>query len=152
MQEGQQSTGSDYVELSADIVSAYVSKNAIPVSELPALIGTVHQALRRVADGNAKEPEKLVPIVPINKTVRPEYIISLEDGKKYRSLKRHLRGRGLTPEQYRTKWGLSPSYPMTAPEYSKRRSELAKALGLGQARKGKTAGKKASKKGTKRAA
>jgi predicted transcriptional regulator len=82
----------------------------------------------------AAEPEKPVPAVPIKKSVMPEYLISLEDGRHYKALKRHLRRLGMTPEEYRTKWGLSPDYPMVAAEYAKRRSELAKSLGLGRKR------------------
>jgi predicted transcriptional regulator len=131
----------DFVELSADVVAAYVSNNSVTRADLPALISTVHAALKHAAEGT-REPEPLVPPVPINKTVFPDHIISLEDGRRYRSMKRHLSGRGLTPEQYRAKWGLRPDYPMVAASYSKARSELAKALGLGQTRKGKKGGKK----------
>ena len=92
------------VGLSAEIVSAYVAKNHIQTSEIPQLIASVHEALRNVAKP-APEPEKHEPPVPINKTIRPDYIISLEDGRQYKSLKRHLSSRGLTPEQYRQKWG-----------------------------------------------
>jgi len=133
-----------YVALSADVISAYVSNNKIMMGDLPGLIQSVHDALKTAAEGKTEQkPEPLTPPVPINKTVKRDRIISLEDGKAYASLKRHLTARGLTPEQYRTKWGLRPDYPMVAPEYSERRSALAKALGLGQKRKGaKAAGKK----------
>ena len=132
----------NYVELAGDIVSAYVAANNLQRSELPGLIAEVHSALTNLGK-EPQEPVKAEPPVPINKTVRSDYIISLEDGRRYKSMKRHLRGRGLTPEQYREKWGLRPDYPMVAPNYSKARSELAKALGLGQVRK---AGKKGAKK------
>ena len=132
----------DLVGLSAEIVSAYVAKNHIQTSEIPQLITSVHDALRNVAKP-APEPEKHEPPVPINKTIRPDYIISLEDGRRYKSLKRHLSSRGLTPEQYRKKWGLRPDYPMVASNYAKARSELAKAIGLGQKRSGR---KRAAKK------
>jgi predicted transcriptional regulator len=131
----------NHVELTGDIVSAYVAANNIQRSELPGLIADVHSALTNLGKP-ASEP-KAEPPVPIKQTIKPDYIISLEDGRRYKSMKRHLRGRGLTPEQYREKWGLRPDYPMVAPNYSKARSELAKAHGLGQARKG---GKKAAKK------
>lgn len=134
MTEELQSSAHTLVELAADIVSAYVSKNPVPVGELPALIGQVHSALRDVA-GNKEQgkPEALKPAVPIGKSVTPDYIISLEDGKKYKSLKRHLSARyGLTPEEYRAKWGLSPTYPMVAPNYATSRSVLAKSMGLGR--------------------
>jgi len=130
------------VGLSADIVSAYVAKNHIQSSEISQLIASVHDALRNVAKP-APELEKHKPPVPINKTIRPDYIISLEDGRRYKSLKRHLSSRGLTPEQYRKKWGLRPDYPMVASSYTKARSELAKAIGLGQKRSGR---KRAAKK------
>ena len=97
----------NYVELTSDVVSAYVSKNSVSRTDLPGLIGTVHAALSGTSVP-AQSNEKLTPPVPINKTIRPDYIISLEDGRRYKSLKRHLTGRGLTPEQYRTKWGLRP--------------------------------------------
>jgi predicted transcriptional regulator len=137
----------NHVELTGDIVSAYVAANNIQRSELPGLIADVHSALTNLGKP-ASEPVKAEPPVPIKQTIRPDYIISLEDGRRYKSMKRHLRGRGLTPEQYREKWGLRPDYPMVAPNYSKARSELAKALGLGQFRKGQArkAGKKAAKK------
>jgi predicted transcriptional regulator len=124
----------DLASLTADIVSAYVMKNAISRSDLPNVIASVHAALqnlRRVAP----EPEKLEPRVPIKKSITPDYLISLEDGRRYKTLRRHLTGRGLTPEAYREKWGLPRDYPMVAPNYAKQRSDLAKALGLGQARK-----------------
>ncbi len=131
----------DYAALTSDIVAAYVSHNSVPRGDLGPLIGLVHAALNGVAKGPTV-PETLTPPVPVNKTIRPDYIISLEDGWQYRSLKRHLTARGLTPEQYRTKWGLRPDYPMVAPSYSKARSELAKTLGLGLSRKGKGGAKK----------
>lgn len=127
----------DFASLSADVISAYVSNNSVTMADLPALIATVHEALRSVASGK-QEPiaETPTPPVPIKKTITPDRIISLEDCKGYRTLKRHLRVRGLTPEQYRTKWGLPHDYPMVAPNYSKARSEMAVALGLGQKRRG----------------
>ena len=143
-------SNTNYVELAGDIVSAYVAKNSVQVSELPNLIESVHSALKETAEGKPK-PEPLTPPVPINRTIHGDYIISLEDGRKYKSMKRHLSNRGLSPEQYRQKWGLRPDYPMVAPSYSKARSELAKALGLGQFAKGRQKGAtKGSKK--KRAA
>jgi predicted transcriptional regulator len=131
----------DYPALTSDIVSAYISHNSVPRADLIALIASVHAALTRVSKSSRPE-EPLTPPVPINKTIRPDYIVSLEDGRQYRSMKRHLTARGLTPEQYRAKWGLRPDYPMVAPSYSKARSELAKTLGLGQSRKGKGGSKK----------
>ncbi|ACL58745.1 MucR family transcriptional regulator [Methylobacterium nodulans] len=122
----------DLSGLTGRIVSAYVAYTAVPASELPALIAAVHGAL--AALGRPAEPEApaLVPPVPIRKTITPDAIISLEDGKPYRTLKRHLAGRGLTPEQYRAKWGLPLDYPMVAANYAAQRSELAKQYGLGR--------------------
>lgn len=136
---------SSYVDLAADIVSAYVAKNAVPISELPSLIASVHSALRHAADGSAERPkEELHPAVPIKKSITPDFLISLEDGKRYKSLKRHLRtSYNLTPDQYRAKWGLPSDYPMVAPNYAKARSALAKTMGLGQKR---AASRKRSKK------
>jgi predicted transcriptional regulator len=102
------------VELAADIVSVYVSKNSIPVAELPNLIAWVHASLTNLGQAVVEQPENLTPSVPIRKTVTPDYLISLEDGKQYKSLKRHLSIRGLTPEEYRRKWGLPHDYPMLA--------------------------------------
>src|SRR3954449_9272424 len=118
----------NYFELTADLVSAYVSHNALPPSDLPSLIDAVHTTLRQVGSKAEQPTEKPKPPVPIRKSITPDYLISLEDGKPYRSLTRHLAKRGLTPEAYRAKWGLPPSYPTVAPNYSQRRSELAKAL------------------------
>jgi predicted transcriptional regulator len=125
------------IELAADIVSAFVSNNSIPVTELPALIGSVHEALNRVAGSSTEQKEEpKEPAVSIKKSVQPDYIICLEDGKRFKSLKRHLRTvYNLTPEQYRAKWGLPASYPMVAPNYAAARSELAKQMGLGARRR-----------------
>ncbi len=123
----------DLVQLTADIVSAYVSNNKVGSEELGKLIEEVHSALKRAPAGKTPEPEPLVPAVPIRKSVTPDYIISLEDGRKFKSLKRHLQGTyGMTPDQYRAKWGLPRDYPMVAPNYAKARSDLAKRMGLGR--------------------
>lgn len=128
-------TTPNYIELAADIVSAFVSNNSVPASELPSLIGSVHAAIQNTGQPAAKQEEaKPTPAVPIKKSVTPEFLISLEDGKHYKSLKRHLGKLGLTPEAYREKWGLPRDYPMVAPNYAARRSELAKSMGLGQQR------------------
>jgi len=140
-----ENTGSaNFIELAADVVSAYVSNNSLPAAELGVLINTVHTALIQAASGKAETPaEPQAPAVPVKKSVTPDYIICLEDGKKFKSLKRHLRTvYEMTPEQYRAKWGLPHDYPMVAPNYAKARSELAKSMGLGQKRK-KAAGLKA---------
>lgn len=124
----------NYIELAADIVSAYVSNNSVASSDLPALIGEVHGALMRVAGGAVEAPvEAPKPAVPIKKSVTPDFIICLEDGKKFKSLKRHLRTQyNMTPEQYREKWGLPADYPMVAPNYAAQRSAFAKKIGLGR--------------------
>ena len=128
----------NYLELAADIVSAFVSNNSVPAAELPALIGNVHDALNRVANGSAQQAveEPKAPAVSIKKSVQPDYIVCLEDGKRFKSLKRHLRTTyNLTPEQYRAKWGLPASHPMVAPNYAAARSNLAKSMGLGARRR-----------------
>jgi predicted transcriptional regulator len=122
------------VELTANIVSAYLSNNPTHASEIPNLISQVHAALLRVATGRteaALEPAK--PAVSAKKSITPEYLVCLEDGKRFKSLKRHLRTQyNMTPEQYREKWGLPADYPMVAPNYAVARSQLAKKMGLGQ--------------------
>jgi predicted transcriptional regulator len=124
------------IELTAEIVAAYVSTNNVAADHLTTLIGDVHKALHRTAAG-AAEPaaEPLKPAVPVKKSVTADYIICLDDGKKFKSLKRHLRTHyDLTPEEYRQKWGLPADYPMVAPSYAKARSTLAKKMGLGRKR------------------
>ena len=127
---------STFIELTASIVSAYVSNNPVPAAELSALIGQVHTALTRVSSGHGESPgDGHKPAIPVKKSITSDYIICLEDGKKFKSLKRHLRTRyKLTPEQYREKWGLGSDYPMVAPNYAAARSRLAKQMGLGQQR------------------
>jgi predicted transcriptional regulator len=127
----------DFVAPTADIVAAYVSNNTVPAAEVPALIGMVHAALVRVASGRRDAPkEPLKPVVPIRKSITPDYIICLEDGQRFKSLKRHLRQQyNLTPDQYREKWGLPRNYPMVAPNYAAARSRIAKHTGLGQSRR-----------------
>ena len=133
----------NFIELAADIVSAYVTKNSLPTAELPTLINDVHSALVKVANGAAEPPaEPAKPAVTIRKSITPDFIICLDDGKKFKSLKRHLRTQyNLTPEQYREKWGLPSDYPMVAPNYAKARSELAKEMGLGQQRRKRRGGR-----------
>jgi predicted transcriptional regulator len=127
----------NYVELAADIVSAYVSNNSVSVTDLPALIGDIHQALLRVSSGAVETPaEAPKPAIPVKKSITPDYIVCLEDGKKFKSLKRHLRTQyNMSPEEYREKWGLPADYPMVAPRYAEARSQLAKQMGLGQQRR-----------------
>ena len=128
------SEGSKLVELSADIVAAYVTKNHTPPNELPALIATIHDALKTAATGvDGSAAPKPQPVVPPNKSVRPDHIVCLFDGKKFKSLKRHLRtNHNMTPQDYRAAFDLRPDYPMVASAYAKTRSELALATGLGQ--------------------
>jgi predicted transcriptional regulator len=123
------------VELTAQIVSAYVGSNNVHLTDLPGVIASIHSALQNLGQPQQPVQEKLTPHMPIRKTITPDHLISLEDGKPYKSLRRHLTTRGLTPEQYREKWGLPRDYPMVAPNYSVRRSEMAKAFGLGQQRR-----------------
>jgi predicted transcriptional regulator len=124
----------DLIDLSADIVCAYVSHNALSVTDLPRLIADVHTALRSLQSPVAVvSTEEQKPAVAVRKSVAPDYIICLEDGKKFKSLKRHLRTHyNLSPEEYREKWGLPADYPMVAPNYSATRSRLAKDNGLGR--------------------
>src|ERR1700690_4113078 len=127
----------NYIALTAEIVSAYVSNNTVPAGEIPSLISQVHAALARVAEKPGAAPaEPLRPAVSVKKSITPEFIVCLEDGKKFKSLKRHLRTQyNMTPEQYREKWALCADYPMVAPSYAAARSQLAKQMGLGQQRR-----------------
>jgi MucR family transcriptional regulator, transcriptional regulator of exopolysaccharide biosynthesis len=132
---GASSPGATFIELTASIVSAYVSNNPVPAQELSALIDQVHSALMRISGGHGEAASDLKPAVSLKKSVTPDYIICLEDGKRFKSLKRHLRTQyNMTPEQYREKWNLGPDYPMVAPNYAAARSQLAKQMGLGQQR------------------
>jgi len=130
-------THPNFIGLTANIVSAYVSNNTVAASDIPGLINQVHAALLRVTTGQGDASSvPLKPAVPIKRSITPEHIVCLEDGKKFKSLKRHLRTQyNLTPEQYREKWGLAADYPMVAPNYAAARSELAKQMGLGQQRR-----------------
>ena len=130
-------TNGNFIELTAEIVSAYVSNNTVPSGDIPALINQVHAALTRVSGAPGEPPaEPLKPAVSVKRSITPEHIVCLEDGKKFKSLKRHLRTQyNMTPEQYRDKWNLPPDYPMVAPNYAAARSQLAKQMGLGQQRR-----------------
>src|SRR3954449_153094 len=153
-----EATSTNYIELAADIVSAYVSNNPVPANELSSLIHEVHTALLRVTSAAGVAPaevpqpgvfpppraagvapassEAQKPAIAVKKSLNSDYIICLEDGKKFKSLKRHLRTQyNMSPEEYREKWGLPPDYPMVAPNYAKARSNLAKQMGLGQQRR-----------------
>ena len=120
----------------ADIVTAFVGNNTVPTAELPALIASVRASLSTLAAPQPEAVVELVPAVPVRKSITPDYIVCLKDGRKLKSLKRHLLAAfGLTPEAYREKWGLPKDYPMVAPNYAAARSEMAKRIGLGQMRK-----------------
>ncbi len=125
---------SEIIEMTADIVSAYVGNNSVSAAELPSLIQSVHRALASVSSGaEAVEAAPKEPAVPVKRSITPDHLVCLEDGRKFKSLKRHLRTKyNMSPEDYRAKWGLPKDYPMVAPNYAKARSELAKQMGLGQ--------------------
>jgi predicted transcriptional regulator len=131
------SSGTTFIQLTAEIVSAYVSNNSVPAGDLSTLINQVHSALARVSTGQGElSAEPLKPAISVKKSITPEHIVCLEDGKKFKSLKRHLRTQyNMTPEQYRDKWALPADYPMVAPNYAAARSQLAKQMGLGQQRR-----------------
>ncbi len=122
------------LEMTADIVSAYVGNNNVQVTEVPGLISSIHAALSQISTGVVEvEPEVKEPAVSVRKSITPDFLICLEDGRKFKSLKRHLRTKyNISPEEYRAKWGLAKDYPMVAPNYAKARSDLAKQMGLGQ--------------------
>ena len=132
------------LRMAAQIVSAYVSRNTVPTDQLPNLIKAVHASLSGLPDGGVKVQEPAPkPVVPIKKSVTPDYIICLEDGRKLKMLKRHLRSTyDMTPDEYRAKWGLSANYPMVAPNYAAQRSAFAKKIGLGRK------GRRRTRKGT----
>src|ERR1700683_4371209 len=124
----------DLLKFASDIVAAYVSNNPIPVSEIPGMIKSIHATLGGLAGaGSADAPTTQKPAIPVKRSVTPEYIICLEDGKRLKMLKRYLRSRyGLSPEEYRSKWGLPADYPIVAANYAAQRSEFAKKIGLGR--------------------
>ena len=134
---------SEIIEMTADIVSAYVGNNSVSANDLPSLIQSVHRALAGVSVGvETVEVAPKEPAVPVKRSITPDYLVCLEDGRKFKSLKRHLRTKyNLSPEDYRAKWGLAKDYPMVAPNYAKARSDLAKQMGLGQG------GRQAARKG-----
>ncbi len=127
-------TGEEILQLSTGVVAAFVSRNAVPVDALPDLIRSIHQTLEGLTrDGPAIPEERAKPAVPISKSIQQDFIVCLEDGKQLKMLKRYIRSRyGMTPEEYRKRWGLAPDYPMVAPAYAARRSEFAKHIGLGR--------------------
>ena len=130
-------TGKSFIDLTATIVSAYVSNNPTPAADIPNLISQIHAALLRVSAARVETPaEPAKPAVSVKKSMTPDYLVCLEDGKRFKSLKRHLRTQyNMTPEKYREKWGLPADYPMVAPNYAVARSDLAKKMGLGQQRR-----------------
>ena len=147
MNDPAQASSSNYIGLAADIVSAYVSNNSVPVSDLPALLSSIHTAISGLAASGSTavdqdQTEKVTP-AQIRKSITHDALISFEDGKSYKTLRRHLTLRGLSPEAYRAKYGLPLDYPMTAAAYSAQRSELARSLGLGRQRNRQTAAKAA---------
>jgi predicted transcriptional regulator len=130
-------SASSPIELAGEIVAAFVSNNPLPKGELPSLILAVHTAVVRLAAEPESVPlqfEVKTPAVPIRRSIAPDFLICLDDGKRFKSLRRHLGGLGMTPEQYREKWNLPPDYPMVSPNYAAQRSALAKQIGLGQIR------------------
>ncbi|MBI1683927.1 MucR family transcriptional regulator [Caulobacter hibisci] len=132
------------VELTASIVAAFVGGNAVSAADMPGLIRSVHGALAAVGAPQAAAPEPKEPAVPVRRSVTPDYLVCLEDGRRFKSLKRHLRTQyDLSPEDYREKWGLPSDYPMVAPNYAKARSDLARQMGLGQAGRGARTARKA---------
>lgn len=131
----EQSTSADILRMTAEVVAAYVRNNPIPTAELSSIISTVHESLSALDGSEAPKAVPQRPAVSIRRSVQPDHIVCLEDGKKLKMLKRHLRTTyGLSPEEYRAKWGLLPDYPMVAPNYAKQRSEFAKQIGLGRKR------------------
>ncbi|KMO40638.1 MucR family transcriptional regulator [Methylobacterium variabile] len=147
MSDESQAQQPEFIDLAADIVSAFVSNNNVPIAELPGLIASVHASLSGLGQPAATpvEDHKVTP-AQIRKSITPDAIISFIDGKPYKSLKRHLTSNGLTPDEYRQKYGLPRDYPMVAATYAAQRSELAKSLGLGQLRRDRAAAKKAAEK------
>ncbi|UVK39373.1 MucR family transcriptional regulator [Mesorhizobium sp. AR10] len=146
MQNDAETMTADLLGLTADIVAAYVQNNATPVAGLPDLIASVNSALSGLVEPVAPPPAALTPAVNPKKSVFPDYIVSLEDGRKFKSMKRHLGLLGMTPDEYRAKWGLARDYPMVAPSYAAQRSVLAKSIGLGRKATTKSAPKKAPAK------
>ena len=132
--EGNPAPDAELIELSTEIVAAYVGRNALSPTDLPKLIGDVYAALKRLGSGpTSTEGISRDPVVPVRRSITPDHLVCLEDGKRFKSLKRHLRtNHNLTPEQYRAQWSLPPDYPMVAPNYSAKRSSIAKSSGLGR--------------------
>ena len=134
MKEDSMDDKAELIEMTAEIVAAYVENNTISTTDLPTLIQSVHRALTSVSSGaDTVEAAPKEPAVPVRRSITPDHLVCLEDGRKFKSLKRHLRTKyNMSPEDYRAKWGLAKDYPMVAPNYAKARSDLAKQMGLGQ--------------------
>ncbi len=133
MADSQTIDKTELLSLTSEIVSSHVANNSVSLADLPDLIQSVFAKLSSLAEGHVAETEALVPAVPIKKSITADFIICLEDGKKLKMLKRHLMtSYGLTPEDYRARWGLKPDYPMVAPNYAKKRQDLARKIGLGR--------------------
>ena len=131
----KENANSELLALTADIVAAHVSNNSVEVGDLPRMIADVYQTLSSVGDAPEEVAEELVPAVAIRSSIKPDYIVCLEDGKKLKMLKRHLKtAYNMTPDEYRQRWGLPSDYPMVAPNYAAQRSKLAKEIGLGTRR------------------
>lgn len=131
-QESNELTSTDILRMTSELVAAFIRNNTVATNDLPAVIGAVHKTLTNLDSGHGDETEPQKPAVPVRRSVTPDYIICLEDGRKLKMLKRHLRTTyNMTPDQYRAKWHLAPDYPMVAPSYATRRSEFAKKIGLG---------------------
>jgi predicted transcriptional regulator len=129
----EHSTSADLLRMTAEVVAAYVRNNPLPAAELSGIIHTVHDSLAAIDGSGSSNAEPLRPAVSVRRSVQPDHLVCLEDGKKLKMLKRHLRTTyGMSPEEYRAKWGLPPDYPMVAPNYAKQRSEFAKQIGLGR--------------------
>ena len=134
--DNQDNAAEALVSLTADIVSAHVSNNSVAVNDLPVLIQNVHNALAGLGQVQEEPAAKQEPAVSVRSSIKPDYVVCLEDGLKMKMLKRHLMtDHGLTPDQYRQKWGLGPDYPMVAPNYAEQRRTLAKSIGLGTKRR-----------------
>ena len=132
-EEGVKIEQRDVLRMAVDIVAAYVANNPVPASQVPEVINTVYSSLTSIDGGSQAAPEPAKPAVSVRRSVTPDYIVCLEDGKKLKMLKRHLRAAyDMSPDEYRTKWGLAADYPMVAPNYAAQRSAFAKKIGLGR--------------------
>lgn len=144
-EDKNQTNTSEIMQMAVDIVSAYVSNNTISATQVPEVINTVYASLLAIGEVGSGPAEALNPAVPVRRSITPDYLVCLEDGKKLKMLKRHIRAvYGLSPEEYRAKWGLPADYPMVAPNYAKQRSNFAKQIGLGRKKGEKVGSRKKS--------